>query len=86
MCCDSDGEANRAIQTAMNELLDQQAEEVRSQIRTNHPPAWPLVPEAEATVLWLKANLPERAPEVIARARYLYDTGRGPETRATAIV
>lgn len=86
MCCDSDGEANRAIQTAMNELLDQQAEEVRSQIRANHPPAWPLVPEAEATVLWLKANLPKRAPEVIARARYLYDTSRGPENRATAIV
>jgi hypothetical protein len=86
MCCDSDGELNWAIQTAINEMLDAQAEEVRSQIRANHPPAWPLVPEAEATVLWLRANLPERAPEVIARARDLYDTRRGPKDQATAIV
>jgi len=86
MCCDTDGKLNRAIQTAMIETLGPETEGVRSQIRANHPPAWPLVPEVEATVLWLRANLPDTAPAIVARARELYDTGRGPKNQATAIV
>jgi hypothetical protein len=84
MCCEATGALDWAIQTAMEEALGRQAEEVRSQIRANHPPAWPQVPEAEATVLWLRASLPAKASEILARAQALYETGPGPGSEASA--
>jgi hypothetical protein len=84
MCCEATGTLNWAIQTAMEEALGGQAEEIRSEIRANHPPAWPQVPEAEAAVLWLRTSRPEKASEILARAQALYDTGPGPRNEAIA--
>ena len=44
----------------------------RELIRTSHNPARAVMPAAEATVLWLRTHLPERAEEIIGRARERY--------------
>jgi hypothetical protein len=33
---------------------------------------WAALPEPEATILWLRANLPDKAEEILARARTYY--------------
>jgi hypothetical protein len=79
--CEASGRLDLAIKNAMKEILGGQADEVSSQIRANHPPAWPVMPEAEATVLWLRANLRSKARAIMTRARTLYGKGRGPQDR-----
>ena len=41
-------------------------------IKANFRPAWAVVPQGEATVLWLRNNLPGYADEILARARGSY--------------
>jgi hypothetical protein len=80
--CEPDGSLDLAIQTAMEEMLGPRAEAARSQIRASHPPAWPAMPGAEASVLWLRANLRSKARAIITRARTLYRSGQ--KTRAVS--
>ena len=65
-----------AIDRALSEVLGPKAEEHRVLIRSNHRPAWPTMPEAEAVILWLRSNLPSHAEEVLALARQYLQTAR----------
>jgi len=66
------GELGRAIDRAMGEVLGPpKAAALMPLIRANHFPRVQ-VPQAEATVLWLRHNLPPYADEVLSRARIYY--------------
>jgi DcmR-like sensory protein len=66
-----------AIDRAMSEVLGSKAEQHRVLIRSNSRLAWPILPEAEAVILWLRSNLPSHAEEILALARqYLQPSHR----------
>ena len=65
-----------AIDRALSEVLGPKAEEYRVLVRSNHRPAWPTMPEAEAVILWLRSNLPAHAEEILALARQYLQTAR----------
>lgn len=56
-----------ALERAMDEVLGSDAAEHRAQIAADA--RWGVVPPGEATVLWLRANLPNRAEEIVQQAR-----------------
>jgi len=68
---------NGALETALNrsmdEILGSKAAGFRSLIKTDYRPGWAVMPAAEAIVLWLRKNLPERADQIVARARHHYE-------------
>jgi hypothetical protein len=68
----SDGTLEIALNHAMDEILGSKADELRVLIKANHRPAWAVMPTAEATVLWLRKNLPAQAERIISRARHYY--------------
>jgi hypothetical protein len=61
-----------AVERAMDEVLGQRAAGVRTLSAQQGRPAWPALPSAEATILWLRANLPVYADEIVSRARRYY--------------
>jgi len=67
----ANGGLARALDHAMDELLGAEAAVVRREVRDFAPPAgWGALPDAESTILWLRSNLPQQAPRIIARARH----------------
>jgi hypothetical protein len=66
------GMLESALDRSMDEILGLKAEELRVLIRANHRSAWAVMPTAEATVLWLRKNLPEKADQIVSRARQHY--------------
>jgi len=62
----------QAVNRAMDEVLGPRAEGVRALSDRHGQPAWPALPSAEATILWLRANLPAYADAIVARARWYY--------------
>ncbi len=68
----SDSTLETAIHMAMDELLGSGADALRIRIKANYRPSWPVMPDAEATLLWLRKNLPERAEDIVKRARHYY--------------
>jgi hypothetical protein len=62
----------KALDESMNEILGRRAEGLRSLINANLRPSWATVPRAEATILWLRSNLPDDAEEILVRARLRY--------------
>jgi hypothetical protein len=68
------GTLETAINLAMDEILGPEAEALRIVIKTSHKPSRAIVPTAENTVLWLRKNLPDRAGEIVTRARHHYDS------------
>lgn len=59
-----------ALRAAINEALGERAiEPVRLPAGRR---AWSPLPEAEATILWLRANFPDEAEAIVKRARTLY--------------
>jgi hypothetical protein len=66
------GNLETALQLAMDEILGENADELRLVIKQNLHPGWAIMPNAEAMVLWLRNNLPARADDIIARARHYY--------------
>jgi hypothetical protein len=61
-----------AVDRAMDEVLGPRADGVRQLSDRPPNPAWPALPTAEASILWLRANLPAYADEIVARARRYY--------------
>jgi hypothetical protein len=61
-----------AVERAMDEVLGRRAHGVRELSSLQARPDWPALPSAEATILWLRANLPVYADEIVARARRYY--------------
>ena len=60
-----------AIDQAMREVLDCAERRLMTQSRGRK--AWATLPPAEAAILWLHKYAPERADDVIARARRYYE-------------
>lgn len=75
-----DGAIQRALETAIDDVLGPDAR--RSQALTTATPAQRAdLPRTEAAILWLRENLPDKAPAVMRRARQIY-TGAA-ESRLT---
>jgi hypothetical protein len=70
----SNEELGVAVSTAMTEVLGPRAEGLKLLIKANLRPSWARIPHAEASVLWLRNNLPDYADEILSRARRHYQT------------
>jgi hypothetical protein len=68
----ANGELEGAVNDAIEQVLGSRAKGLKLLIKANFRPAWAVVPQAEATVLWLRNNLPDYADEILARARGYY--------------
>ena len=64
---------DNALNSAMDELLGDRVESLRSLMKANYRPAWGIVPRPESMILWLRNNLPDLADAIIGRAREHYD-------------
>jgi hypothetical protein len=58
-----------SLERAMADVLGTPAEGLRVLIEAHRPPAWAALPRAEATILWLRQNLPQHTAAILARAR-----------------
>jgi KaiC/GvpD/RAD55 family RecA-like ATPase len=68
----ADGDLESAVNGAIEQVLGSRAQGLKLLIDANFRPAWAEIPAAEATVLWLRNNLPHYADEILARARGSY--------------
>jgi hypothetical protein len=66
------GNLETALNMALDELLGPKADSLRIRIKANYRPAWAVMPNAEAMVIWLRKNLPERAEDILNRSRHYY--------------
>ena len=66
------GNLDTALNLAMNEVLGENAEHLRQRIGTDRNPSWPVMPDAETTIFWLKNNIPGQTGEIMARSRDHY--------------
>ena len=66
------GSLDTALSLAMNEVLGENAEGLRQRIGTDRNPSWAVMPGAEATIFWLKNNIPGQAKDIVARSRDHY--------------
>jgi hypothetical protein len=73
----NDGNLETAINRAMDEVLGARADGLRRLMKANFRPSWAVIPRAEASILWLRNNLPREADEIIARSRQNYLSTRG---------
>jgi hypothetical protein len=67
------GNLETALNLSMDEILGPKADALRILIKANYRPSWAVMPNAEAIVLWLRQNLPDRADDIVARSRHHYD-------------
>jgi hypothetical protein len=68
----TNGDLEAAIHRAMAEVLGSAARELRPTTNGGYRAAWAAMPRAEAVILWLRHDLPDRADEILARARRYY--------------
>jgi hypothetical protein len=67
------GRLDSAVNRAFDEILGQRADGLRHLVKANFRPSWAAVPPAEATILWLRNNLPEYADQILTLARVYYE-------------
>jgi hypothetical protein len=67
-----EGLLESAMERALHEVFGSKLEGLRLLMKANFRPAWAIVPKPEAIILWLRRNLPDRADDVLARARRHY--------------
>jgi len=65
------GNLDGAVTRAMSEVLGTKAESL-ARLADARAASWAVLPRGEATVLWIRENLPEYADEILARARSYY--------------
>ncbi|HET9343610.1 MAG TPA: MEDS domain-containing protein [Candidatus Eremiobacteraceae bacterium] len=70
---DESSRLHTAIDSAMRELLD--CAQRRRMAGSPGRKSWASLPPAESAILWLRTNAPDRANDVIARARQYYEAG-----------
>jgi MEDS: MEthanogen/methylotroph, DcmR Sensory domain len=73
------GDLDGAVNHAMSEVLGSRAEGLKLLMKANFRPSWPAIPHAEASVLWLRNNLPDYADEILARAKGHYQASLSAE-------
>ena len=64
----ANGGLKSAVRRAMDSVLGPDARESMREDKS----CWPAVPEGEATLLWIRKNLPDQADEILALAREFY--------------
>ena len=69
---ESQGNLETAVNLAMDEVLGTMAKGLRVQIDENQPPSWAVIPEGEASILWLRTNRSQQGEHIVARAREHY--------------
>ena len=74
---DLDGAVNEAI----DEVLGSRAKGVKPLIKLNFHPSWATIPQAEATILWVRNNLRDCADEILAQARRNYQAALNAQDR-----
>jgi hypothetical protein len=67
------GRLESAVNQAMDEILGTKAATVKAELEAAFRESWARLPQAEAVMLCLRAHLPDRADEVLARVRYHYE-------------
>jgi hypothetical protein len=67
-----DGHLETALQHALDDVLGSEFNSVAPTLRGKLRSAWAQLPQAEATILWLRKNAPDRAEAVLASARRHY--------------
>jgi MEDS: MEthanogen/methylotroph, DcmR Sensory domain len=78
----SNDELRDALNTALHEVVGSQNDGLQLSIYANLRPSWGAIPPAEATVLWLRSNLPDYVDEIISRAKSHYQAALAtPATR-----
>ncbi len=70
------GDLQSALNRAMDGVLGSKVVELRQLISAQARPAWGEVPKAEATILWLRQNLPHYAETILERAKGYFEAGR----------
>jgi hypothetical protein len=72
------GNANlaTAVNRAMDEHFGAMSTELRRRAAQTPYPYWAEMPAAEATILWLRAHLPEHADRIMQRARDYYQAAQ----------
>jgi hypothetical protein len=75
-----DRDLESSVNLAMDEVLGPRADRLRPLIKANYRPSWAAMPRGEAVILWLRSNLPDRADEILSRARQLYRMCQGTAT------
>jgi hypothetical protein len=73
MATGPNGDLRDALNRAMDELLGDRVEEVRSAIGAGVSSSNLAIPEAEGAILWLRSHIPERAESILACARRYYE-------------
>ena len=63
------GDLDRAVDRALDTVLGTRADQIRPLIKANYRPAWATLPQAEATILWLRNNLPDYADDIVQWTR-----------------
>jgi hypothetical protein len=61
-----------ALNRAMDEVLGNRVDSLRTLMKANHRPSWGEIPRAESVILWLRNNLPGSAGEILSLARQYY--------------
>lgn len=69
-----DDKLRAALEAGMTRALGPSTTDVLPLIRPNYRPAWGSMPDAEATILWLRNNLPSYADEIVRFARAHFET------------
>lgn len=77
-------ELGKALDLAMNEVLGPQADGLRLNIADDGATGGALMPAAEASIFWLRKNLPQHAEGILSLARDYYDASQSPSIQATA--
>lgn len=68
---DDEERLEAAIDHAMREVLD--SEQRRHAASARGRRAWAMLPPAESAILWLRRNAPDRAEDIVARARQYFE-------------
>ena len=58
-----------ALDRAMNDVLGASAEPLRRLMESSRRPSWAALPPAEATILWLRDNVPSLTGAILTRTR-----------------
>ena len=74
----ADGELDKAVSQAMQDVLGSNAEEVQLGMTAGLPCTGARVPEGEGRILWLRSQLPAEADGILTRARDYYEGSQAP--------
>jgi hypothetical protein len=67
-----------AINRSLDDILGRRGGEMRHLMKDNFRPSWAAIPRAEAMILWLRGNLPDKVDEILSRAKEYYSPSAKP--------